>query len=99
MTEQTTTNPLHAAIADLSGEVIALVRLGEDVREVEEDASGVALGVEPSNDDPILRALCKGFVLAEAYGEEADCKLFHEAENLYRARGVRASDKGVTDAG
>jgi hypothetical protein len=41
MNEQTTTNPLHAAIADLSGEVIALVRPCEDVREVEEAAAGV----------------------------------------------------------
>ena len=49
MTEQTTTNELHAAIADLSGEVIALVRYGEDVREVEEDAAGVAIPEVPSN--------------------------------------------------
>jgi hypothetical protein len=39
MNEQTTTNPLHAAIADLSGEVVALVRPGEDVREAEEAAA------------------------------------------------------------
>jgi hypothetical protein len=43
-----------------------------------------------SNDDPILRALCKGFVLAEAYCNEADCKLFHEAEQLYRAAAHRS---------
>jgi hypothetical protein len=50
MNEQTTTNPLHAAIADLSGEVIALVRPGGD------EALRIAGAAGPLGDPDVLAA-------------------------------------------
>lgn len=81
-----------AADGSCSGVMVEAIR--RRTRAVREAllAHGVGEAPAPNNDDPILRALCKGFVLAEAYGEEADCKLFHEAEKLYRASGVGGTD-------